>query len=77
MINANGDPGRFAEFELPVVGDILGDFIGPLAGILTGMEWARLETPEAKWLASLQRMHVSTMRYGRSFWQQQNMNRQI
>ncbi len=52
MINANGDPGRFAEFELPVVGDILGDFIGPLAGILTGMEWARLETPEAKWLAS-------------------------
>ena len=52
VLNANGDPSRFAEFELPVVGDVMGDFAGPLAGILTGMEWARSESPGTKWLVS-------------------------
>ena len=52
ILNANGDPSRFAEFELPVVGDVMGDFAGPLAGILTGMEWARSESPGTKWLVS-------------------------
>lgn len=39
-INANGDPARFAAFDLPVVADSLPDYPGPLAGILAGIEWA-------------------------------------
>ena len=40
VLNANGDPARFAEFGLPVVADTVEGFAGPLAGILTGMRWA-------------------------------------
>lgn len=39
-LNANGDPTRFAGFGLPVLPDSLPDHPGPLAGILTGMDWA-------------------------------------
>lgn len=39
-LNANGDPGRFADLGLPVVADTVGDFAGPLAGVLAGMRWA-------------------------------------
>lgn len=39
-INANGDAGRFAGLDLPVVADPLPDRPGPLAGVLAGMEWA-------------------------------------
>lgn len=39
-INANGDPGRFAQFNLPVVGDLQADFAGPLAGLEAGLIWA-------------------------------------
>lgn len=39
-INANGDPARLAEFELPVLPDSLPDHPGPLAGVLAGMDWA-------------------------------------
>jgi molybdenum cofactor guanylyltransferase len=40
IINANGDPGRFADTALPVVADSVPDFAGPLAGILAGLDWA-------------------------------------
>src|SRR5690606_9474761 len=40
VLNANGDPERFAGFGLPVQADRVTGFAGPLAGILTGMEWA-------------------------------------
>ena len=40
VINANGDPGRFAAFGLPVVADVVDGFAGPLAGVLTGLEAA-------------------------------------
>jgi molybdopterin-guanine dinucleotide biosynthesis protein A len=40
IINANGDPGRFADTGLPVVPDSVPDFAGPLAGILAGLDWA-------------------------------------
>ena len=33
VLNANGDPARFARFGLPVVPDSVPDFAGPLAGI--------------------------------------------
>lgn len=40
VLNANGDPARFAMFGLPVVADAASDFPGPLAGILAGLDWA-------------------------------------
>ena len=40
VLNANGDPARFAEFNLPVAPDTVGGFAGPLAGVLAGMRWA-------------------------------------
>lgn len=52
VLNANGDPARFAGYGLPVVADVVPDFAGPLAGILTGMHWARDNAPECKWLVS-------------------------
>ncbi|WP_442577717.1 molybdenum cofactor guanylyltransferase MobA [Mesorhizobium sp. ASY16-5R] len=39
-ISANGDPARFAAFGLPILPDTVPGFAGPLAGILTGMQWA-------------------------------------
>jgi molybdopterin-guanine dinucleotide biosynthesis protein A len=52
VINANGDPARFADTKLPVVADSVPDFAGPLAGILAGLDWAALHVPECEWLAS-------------------------
>ena len=53
LINANGDPARFADTELPVVADSVPDFAGPLAGILAGLDWAALHLPECEWVASV------------------------
>ena len=39
ILNANGDPARFAAFHLPVISDSIADFPGPLAGILAGLDW--------------------------------------
>ena len=46
IINANGDPARFADTRLPVVADSIPDFAGPLAGILAGLDWAAAHTPD-------------------------------
>jgi molybdenum cofactor guanylyltransferase len=46
LINANGDPARFASTGLPVVTDGVPDFAGPLAGILAGLDWAAVNSPE-------------------------------
>jgi len=40
VLNANGDPARFAGFGLAMVPDGIPDQPGPLAGILSGMRWA-------------------------------------
>ena len=40
-LNANGDPARFAELDLPVLPDGVPGRPGPLAGVLAAMEWAR------------------------------------
>ena len=45
IINANGDPARFADTGLPVVPDSVPDFVGPLAGILAGLDWAAAHAP--------------------------------
>ncbi|WP_366554375.1 molybdenum cofactor guanylyltransferase MobA [Aquibaculum sediminis] len=52
VINANGDPTRFEAFGLPVVPDSIGGFAGPLAGVLTGMEWAREHAPDCPWIVT-------------------------
>jgi molybdopterin-guanine dinucleotide biosynthesis protein A len=43
-LSANGDPARFAATGLPVLADTVKGFAGPLAGILTGLEWACADT---------------------------------
>jgi molybdopterin-guanine dinucleotide biosynthesis protein A len=53
IINANGDPARFADTGLPVVSDSVPDFAGPLAGILAGLDWAAAHTPEAADIVSV------------------------
>ena len=52
ILNANGQPGRFAAFGLPVVADSIPGMAGPLAGILTGMEWLRANRPEITMMVS-------------------------
>ena len=52
ILNAAGDPRRFAAFGLPVVADVIEGFAGPLAGILTGLEWAAAHRPEVAWVAT-------------------------
>ncbi|MBP2294072.1 molybdenum cofactor guanylyltransferase MobA [Azospirillum rugosum] len=52
VLNANGDPARFAPYGLPVAADVVEGFAGPLAGVLTGLEWARANAPGCAWVAS-------------------------
>ncbi len=53
ILNANGDPARFADTGLPVVADSVPDFAGPLAGILAGLDWAATHAPEATDIVSV------------------------
>jgi molybdenum cofactor guanylyltransferase len=53
VINANGDPARFAGFGLPVVADSIPDFAGPLAGVLAGLDWAAAFRPDWEFVASV------------------------
>lgn len=52
VLNANGDPNRFARFGLPVIADDVPDFAGPLAGILAGLDWIANNAPGLEWMAS-------------------------
>lgn len=51
ILNANGDPSRFARFSLPLAADPVGGFAGPLAGVLAGLEWAHANG-NARWVAT-------------------------
>jgi molybdenum cofactor guanylyltransferase len=53
VINANGDPARFAAFGLPVVADTVEGHVGPLAGVLAGMRWSAAHAPEATHIATV------------------------
>jgi len=53
VLNANGDPARFARFGLPVVADSIADFAGPLAGILAGLDWTAANRPDCAFVVSL------------------------
>jgi len=52
ILNANGDPGRFAGYGLPVVADVIEGHQGPLAGILTALDWAAENVPDAEHVIS-------------------------
>jgi molybdopterin-guanine dinucleotide biosynthesis protein A len=52
ILNANGDPSRFADVDLPVVADGISGFPGPLAGILAGLDWTADHGPEIEWVVS-------------------------
>src|SRR5262245_46542356 len=53
VLNANGDPARFASTGLPVVADSISDFAGPLAGILAGLDWVSAHASQIEWIASV------------------------
>jgi molybdenum cofactor guanylyltransferase len=53
VLNANGDPARFAGFGLPVVADSVPDFAGPLAGVLAGLDWVAAHRPDCSHVASV------------------------
>ncbi|WP_445489401.1 molybdenum cofactor guanylyltransferase MobA [Rhodopseudomonas sp. RCAM05734] len=52
MLNANGDPARFAAFGLPVIPDSVADFPGPLAGILAALDWTAEHRPDVTHILS-------------------------
>ena len=52
VLNANGDPARFARFGLPVVADTVEGYPGPLAGVLAALEWAAANRPRVEWVVS-------------------------
>ena len=53
ILNANGDPKRFASYGLPVVPDDIPDFAGPLAGILAGLDWMAEHRSDLEWMVSV------------------------
>src|ERR1035437_2184856 len=53
IINANGDPERFADTGLTVVPDNVPGFAGPLAGILAGLDWLAAQENGIEWLLSV------------------------
>lgn len=53
VLNANGDPARFAAYGLPVIADTLPDHPGPLAGILAALDYAAADHPELPWVLSV------------------------
>jgi molybdenum cofactor guanylyltransferase len=53
LLNANGDPGRFAAFGLPIVADGVLGYPGPLAGVLAALDWVAYHRPSTKWVVSV------------------------
>jgi molybdenum cofactor guanylyltransferase len=52
ILNANGNPARFAAFGLPVVPDGVADFPGPLAGIVAALDWVAANRPDVSLVLS-------------------------
>jgi molybdenum cofactor guanylyltransferase len=52
VLNANGDPARFAPFGVPVVADTVGEYPGPLAGVLAALDWTAENRPDVEWVVS-------------------------
>src|ERR1051325_2240586 len=52
IINANGDPERFADTGCEVVPDNVSNYPGPLAGILAGLDWLSRQNNGVEWIVS-------------------------
>jgi len=52
ILNANGNPARFAAFGLPVIADTVEGFAGPLAGVLAALDWTATQRPNVEWVLS-------------------------
>jgi molybdopterin-guanine dinucleotide biosynthesis protein A len=52
ILNANGDPARFAAFGLPIIPDTVENFPGPLAGILAALDWTAANRPDVGYVLS-------------------------
>ena len=53
IINANGDPARFADTGCVVVPDNVAGHPGPLAGILAGLDWLAEQNNGVEWIVSV------------------------
>jgi molybdopterin-guanine dinucleotide biosynthesis protein A len=53
VLNANGDPARFAAYGLPVVADSVAGNPGPLAGVLAGLEWTAAHRPDCELIVTV------------------------
>jgi molybdenum cofactor guanylyltransferase len=53
VLSANGDPARFAGFDVPIVADDVPGFLGPLAGILAGLDWIAAQRPDVPFAISV------------------------
>jgi molybdenum cofactor guanylyltransferase len=53
IINANGDPERFADTGCPVIPDNVPGHPGPLAGILAGLDWLAAQNNGVEWIVSV------------------------
>ena len=53
IVNANGDPARFADTGLTVVPDNIEGHPGPLAGILAGLDWLASQDSGVEWILSV------------------------
>jgi molybdopterin-guanine dinucleotide biosynthesis protein A len=53
VLNANGDPARFAAFGLPVLTDGVPGYPGPLAGVLAALDWAAAARSGPEWIVSV------------------------
>lgn len=52
LLNASGDASRFAAYDLEIVEDVIDGHLGPLVGVLSALEWAKVNQPTAEWVAS-------------------------
>ena len=52
VLNTNSDPALFRDYGLPIAPDVVDGYAGPLAGVLTGLEWAVANAPHCDWVAS-------------------------
>jgi molybdopterin-guanine dinucleotide biosynthesis protein A len=53
VLNANGDPSRFAALGLPVVADSVEGFAGPLAGVLAALDWTAANRAAIQFVVSI------------------------
>ena len=52
IINSNENLKNKINYNIEIVPDKIPGYLGPLSGIFTGMDWAKENFPECKWIAS-------------------------